>query len=1344
MMQLKKAEAKISVRFSRHRKNGRVGFPLIALAYSVLFLSSALGQADRPREFAKGALKRFDELPAGRFRTQLEGLPPQARGRALGWLQDLHFPAEDTASMQVDSSGGVCYACKFGHAHVDPVPAPAEAGPGTSQAAVPVEPFPDGLKFHSRPGLTKRIYINFVGQTVSGTAWNTSLGRTSITALPFSTDADTTTFNDAEQAAIKRIWQRMAEDYAPFDIDVTTERPTTVNNTTAIVLITRNTDSTGAPNPASAAGGVAYVNVFGAFNFISTYSPAWVYHNNLANSESYIAEAASHEIGHNLGLSHDGTTTQDYYGGHGGFSDPISWGPLMGTGYDRNVSQWSRGEYLNANNTQDDLATIASKTGYRTDDHGNTQGTARPLVISGGTTITSTTPENDPTDLTPSNKGVIERNTDVDVFSFVTGSGTVQLNVNPWIQPAGTRGGNLDILLELYNSSGQLITSANPSSQTTASISTTLAQGQYFLHVRNSSTGTPLATSPSGYTSYGSIGQYFISGTVVDPGSFVVAPVAESQSSDLDQAGQLTHTFTISYTDNAAINVATLGTGDIRVTGPGGYDQIATFVSVDVATNGTPRRATYSVAPAGGGAWSAVHNGTYSISMVAGQVLDTENASVPAGTLGQFQVAVPVPLFTANMSTDPGWTLGTNWSFGKPAYGSNGSNGPNAGFTGDNVIGHSMSTNYANSLAMAYVTTPTITNAGSSPSLTLRFRRWLGLSRSDTATLQVSGNNGATWVTLWSTTAAVGDTSWLSMQYPLPAAIIGSTQIRFRWGLSSNKNTSAIGWHIDDVELLGGGAVDAAPPSATLSVANITSAGSPTHSCAITYTDATAVLRSSVDPTDLLVVGPAGPLSPLVIETSGVDLSSNGTPLSGNYSIAAPGGTWDPADSGQYTITLQDGAVEDTLGNVAGEQILGSFTVAISSLTPGLLEVSGPGDFISSGNAGGSFSPSSILYTLSNTGQSPLNWTAAKTQNWVSLDTTSGTLAAGASTQITASLNPAATSLAVGSYSDTISFSNTSNNNGNTTREVGLTVNPIPVAITLGPLSQTYDGSTKPITVTTSPSPRAFAISYDGSPTAPTAAGNYPVTVTITEPNHVGSAAATLLIAKAPQSLSFSPLPAVTLGAAPFVIPASASSGLPVTLSSLNPTIATVSENLVTLMGAGTTTITASQPGDANFHPATDIPQLLIVRSVYESWATSSFGNPLSDPLPEADPDHDGLNNLQEFAFGTDPTVSSPGPLSYTAGNLTSSGAPILASEDGVFHIIFARRKDHAAAGLIYTPLFSADLSPDWMASTDAPVTEAGNSIIDAVKVPFPTTVPTSNGPMEPKFSRIKVSLSPP
>ncbi len=94
---------------------------------------------------------------------------------------------------------------------------------------------------------------------------------------------------------------------------------------------------------------------------------------------------------------------------------------------------------------------------FRNDDHANATAGATALVLTGGTNVVSTNPENDPTNTNPANKGILERNTDVDVFSFTTGNGPLNLMVNPWITPSGSRGGNLDVSIELRDSDGALL-----------------------------------------------------------------------------------------------------------------------------------------------------------------------------------------------------------------------------------------------------------------------------------------------------------------------------------------------------------------------------------------------------------------------------------------------------------------------------------------------------------------------------------------------------------------------------------------------------------------------------------------------------------------------------------------------------------------------------------------------------------------------------------------------------------------------------------------------------------------------------------------------------------------------
>jgi len=285
----------------------------------------------------------------------------------------------------------------------------------------------------------------------------------------------------------------VAEDYAPFNVDVTTEEPAVYpDNTVGWVMITETTDKNGTNCPHHGYGGIAYLNVFGNSNY-DYYSPAWV----KEYSSTYTAEASSHELGHNMGLSHDGTSSSVYYHGHD--NGVIFWDAIMGGGVTPDVSQWSRGEYYDANLFQDDLLMINWKLGYRTDDHGDDPASASLLNVVG---------------IHVDDSGYIETTGDPDVFEFTSATGTVTLNATPYKAVSGDWGSNLDIILELRNESGALIASNNPIDDVTASITTDVPNGRYYLYVKPTGVGTPMNSTPTGYTIYGSLGSYALSGTV--------------------------------------------------------------------------------------------------------------------------------------------------------------------------------------------------------------------------------------------------------------------------------------------------------------------------------------------------------------------------------------------------------------------------------------------------------------------------------------------------------------------------------------------------------------------------------------------------------------------------------------------------------------------------------------------------------------------------------------------------------------------------------------------------------------------------------------------------------------
>ncbi len=337
---------------------------------------------------------------------------------------------------------------------------------------------------HSLRSARHRIYLDFNGHTTTNTAWNKKYtADKAFTSPSYSVDAEPS-FSNVELTNIQDIWSRVAENFAPFDIDVTTEAPTILFGTR--VVIGGSSDQW----LGKGSGGVAFVGGF-AFPW-KVETPAFVFSDNTGKgSPSAVATAVSHEIGHTLGLAHDGQaaifgTATEYYKGHG--SGETSWAPIMGNGHDAQILQWSRGEYFFANNKQDDLAIITSKNGFgfRPDDYGNTLTTATFVATPGGSAVFN---------------GIITQQTDVDVVRFFTHD-KLKVKITP-----KAPGASLDVVARIWNASGKQIAASNPTDMLSAAFDLMLPPGFYSLAIR----GTGKGTANDGYTAYGSLGSYSVS-----------------------------------------------------------------------------------------------------------------------------------------------------------------------------------------------------------------------------------------------------------------------------------------------------------------------------------------------------------------------------------------------------------------------------------------------------------------------------------------------------------------------------------------------------------------------------------------------------------------------------------------------------------------------------------------------------------------------------------------------------------------------------------------------------------------------------------------------------------------
>lgn len=429
--------------------------------------------ADGSTENAPFAHIRLAELSSGQHAIDLlgENLAPVANwyGMTATSLSQLLL---GDASVHLDRKGRIVHIDEGVGASGATAEARTTAAATNTVAATPF-PLDQTFKLHSKADSTRVLFLDFTGQG----------GHPA-----FDLDGIPSTFSAAERLLIQKVWQRVAEDYVAFDVDVTSEAPAAASGKIgATVLITPQ---------ASTAGGYAYLNSF--TTFAANAAPAFCFPNNLANSEKPIGECVSHEAGHTLGLQHQGSATSAYYAGQG--DGTTGWAPIMGVGYDKNLTQWAKGEYLGANNKEDAYAVMARQgLKPRADDHGNTPATATVLVGVSANGLFNL-----------SASGIISTPSDADMFRFQAGAGPLSLKAL-----GAALGANVDIALQLFDASGRLLASANPVAELSASLSVTLAlSGTYYLSVKGVGNGDPLKT---GYSNYGSVGQYSISGSSALP-----------------------------------------------------------------------------------------------------------------------------------------------------------------------------------------------------------------------------------------------------------------------------------------------------------------------------------------------------------------------------------------------------------------------------------------------------------------------------------------------------------------------------------------------------------------------------------------------------------------------------------------------------------------------------------------------------------------------------------------------------------------------------------------------------------------------------------------------------------
>lgn len=452
-----------------------------------------------------------------------------------GVSEDAWDSALDDETVRVGPSGRVFIAdAPVDTAEPQPTAPLASARNYSYSTVLPADVF----ALSSNPGADTTIYLDFTGYTDPGSGWQADYeswaadqqvdpGAYDPTFSAFSLDGDSANFSLTERTAIYDAWRNVVEDYAPFTVNVTTVEPTadqlhryTVSDTTFGVRLVVTDMNNSVYDLCEGCGGVAYLGPFD--NLADPVQPGSPTHENLYGvgfafvgpgaSFKIVSDIAGHEVGHTLGLSHDGlrvTPFQEYYMGAG------TWAPIMGAGYNRATTQWSKGDYEHASNTEDDIAIIRS--------HG---------LVLWGDAVGDTASGAEELVLDTDRASLIATRTDVDVYTFVATAPTVQFDIQ-----GAAPNPNLDIRVVLRDASTTALAAHNPG---VANVSSTEVTGldvhatygvvvgeRYYLYVSGEG-----VSGDAGYSDYGSLGEYTVtttsSATDYFPGDNVVSAASST------------------------------------------------------------------------------------------------------------------------------------------------------------------------------------------------------------------------------------------------------------------------------------------------------------------------------------------------------------------------------------------------------------------------------------------------------------------------------------------------------------------------------------------------------------------------------------------------------------------------------------------------------------------------------------------------------------------------------------------------------------------------------------------------------------------------------------------------
>ena len=363
---------------------------------------------------------------------------------------------------------------------------------------------------------------------------------------------------------------------------------------------------------------------------------------------------------------------------------------------------------------------------------------------------------------------------------------------------------------------------------------------------------------------------------VITEGTDAPPPLPRVTAPDITSGGGSSYSFDVDYS-GAGLSAGDVGTDDVTVLDSAG--RAVAVTGVTTTARGNALTARYEIAAPGGG-WDSADNGVYRVTVKTGGVSGAGGASV--GALSEFRVAVGDNA-APTVSIAPVIPKAGETTFAFTAT-----------FTDDVAIDpatinlNNFEVDAPNGTGLGFTR---VTPDRDEPSRTIV---------ATYATEAPGGPDNIGWRPEF-------DGTW--------DIILRDNQVRDTAGNGVARSTQSF-----EVNL---GSTDSTGPAATISADEITSAGGTSQTIRVDYTDPAGFDMSSFGTTDITVAGPSGAL-----DVTSVALAPGSTQTTRGvlYTVAAPGGTWDAADAGTYTVSLDAGEVKDASGNVAAP-VTGTFGV---------------------------------------------------------------------------------------------------------------------------------------------------------------------------------------------------------------------------------------------------------------------------------------------------------------------------------------------------------------------------------------------------------------------------------